>query len=74
MGPLLPSIPHEAVMTAFGRDASIRWARELGLKPPNTTACIAPSRAIANIAKMAAGIMGTAQCQVVKCQFIRTQE
>lgn len=61
IGPLLPSIPHEAVITALGREASIRCASELGEKPPNTTACTAPIRAIANIAKMAAGIIGTRQ-------------
>jgi hypothetical protein len=57
--PLLPSIPQEAVIIAFGLEASIRCASDGGEKPLNTTACIAPRRAIASIAKRAAGIMGT---------------
>lgn len=59
MGPLEPSIPHDAVMIAFGRAASIRCARACGAKPPKTAAWIAPRRVIASAAIKAAGIIGT---------------
>ena len=59
-GPFAPSTPHEAVITAFGFEASMRCASEADANPPNTTAWIAPRREIARIAKSAEGIMGTA--------------
>ena len=46
-------------MIALGRDASSLCAKDGGEKPPNTTACIAPIRLMASIAKRAAGIIGT---------------
>src|ERR1700761_881105 len=60
MGPLAPSIPHEAVMIARGRAASMRWARDCAANPPKTAAWMAPRRVIASAAMSAAGIMGTA--------------
>jgi hypothetical protein len=65
---LLPSIPHDAVITAFGLEASIRCASELGENPPNTTAWMAPILAMASIAKMAAGIIGTGRV-LEHCMF-----
>ncbi len=35
---LAPSIPEEAVRITTGFDASIRWAKDAGANPPNTTA------------------------------------
>lgn len=59
MGPLDPSIPHDAVIIALGRAASMRCARACEAKPPKTAAWIAPKRVIANAAIKAAGIIGT---------------
>src|SRR4051812_29066238 len=59
MGPLFPSIPHEAVIIARGRAASMRCARDCGAKPPKTAAWIAPRGVIARAAIRAAGIIGT---------------
>ena len=50
-------------MIALGLEASILCASDAGEKPPKTTACMAPSRDMARMAKRAAGIMGTISCQ-----------
>lgn len=62
IGPLAPSMPHEAVMIARGRAASIRCARDCAANPPKTAAWMAPSRVIASAAISAVGIIGTAEC------------
>ena len=38
IGGLAPSIPHDAVRTTTGFEASILWAKDTGANPPNTTA------------------------------------
>ncbi len=52
------SIPHDAETTTVGWTSSMRTASSCGAKPPNTTECTAPSRAQANIAMTASGIIG----------------
>ena len=58
-------MPQDAVMMALGLEASIRCANETDEKPPKTTACMAPSREIARMAKRAAGIIGTVHHQLI---------
>lgn len=59
VGGLVPSTPHEAVRMARGREASMRWARACGAKPPKTTVWTAPRREMAKRPMSTAGIMGT---------------
>lgn len=65
MGGLFPSMPHEAVRMATGREASMRWARAPEAKPPKTTAWMAPRRLMARMPISAAGIMGTEKGKIV---------
>ena len=51
-------MPHEAVTTTVGFASSIRTASSAAAKPPKTTECTAPSRAVASIAITASGIIG----------------
>lgn len=52
------SIPQLAVIINFGYVSNILEDNSFAAKPPNTTLCIAPIRAQANIAKTAYGIIG----------------
>ena len=52
------SIPQEAETMHFGVQSSMRVANSWGANPPNTTEWTAPSRAVANIAMTASGIIG----------------
>ena len=52
------SMPPDAVTTAAGAASRMRAASSLGAKPPKTTECTAPSRAVASIAIAASGIIG----------------
>ena len=52
------SMPPEAVTTAAGAASRMRAASSLGAKPPKTTECTAPSRAVASMAMAASGIIG----------------
>ena len=54
----LISIPQEAVNNTLGVASSRRTASSSGAKPPNTTVCTAPRRALASIAITASGIIG----------------
>lgn len=47
MGAFAPSMPHDEVRMATGREASMRWARALDAKPPKTMAWTAPRRLMA---------------------------
>ena len=51
-------MPPEAVTTAAGAASRMRAASSLGAKPPKTTECTAPSRAVASMAMAASGIIG----------------
>ena len=52
------SIPHEAVTITLGCASSTRTASSWAAKPPKTTECTAPSRAVASIAMTASGTIG----------------
>ncbi len=47
------------VISSLASASSMRAFSALGEKPPNTTLCIAPSRAQASIATTASGIIGS---------------
>ena len=51
-------MPHDADTTTTGRASSMRDASSWPAKPPNTTECTAPIRALASIAMTASGIIG----------------
>jgi hypothetical protein len=53
-----PRRPSSAVMTQLESQSRMRLARESGEKPPNTTECTAPIRAVASMAMAASGIIG----------------
>ena len=52
------SMPQEAATITFGRASSMRVASSFAAKPPKTTECTAPRRAVASMAITASGTIG----------------